>query len=171
MPTNQSGFASVIVAKIGNVKVDAVLNELHRFDSTITENPVEDGTIYSDHVILHPVSYEMTGRVTDASLSLLDLRAAGTAADAFSALVTLQRTTERFTLVTGINVYENMILEGLSFPRRAEDGRSIRFDCVVREILVVGDEAATNRDRIAGDVQHSALPYSAKGVVAKVPVL
>jgi len=168
MPTNLAGFATIIVAKIGTVKIDAVLNEVHQFDADITENPVEDGTIFSDNVILQPIRLEMTCRITDASPSLLQLRPAGTADDAFKALVALQRSRETFDVITGINVYKNMMLQSLSIPRESSDGRSIRFNAVLKEILIVGDEAETNRDRIAKDVQHTALPVSAKGVVAKV---
>jgi len=170
MPTNLTGFATIIVASIGTVEIDAVLNEVHQFDADITENPVEDGTIYSDNVVLQPIRVEMTCRVTDASSSLLKLRSAGTADDAYKALVKLQRSRETFDVITGINVYTNMMLQSVSFPRESSDGRSIRFNAVLKEILIVGDEAETNRDRIASDVQHTALPISAKGVVSKVPL-
>lgn len=168
MPINLSGFATIIVAKIGAIEIDAVLNENHQFDADITENPVEDGTIFSDNVVLQPIRLEMTCRITDASPSLLLLRSAGTADDAYKSLVTLQRSRETFDVVTGINVYKNMMLQSLSIPREASDGKSLRFNAVLKEILIVGDEAETNRDRIANNVQHTALPVSAKGVVAKV---
>ena len=168
MPTNLAGFATIIVAKIGTIEIDAVLNENHQYDADITENPVEDGTIFSDNVVLQPIRLEMTCRVTDASPSLLNLRSPGTADDAFKSLVALQRSREVFDVVTGINVYSNMMLQSLSIPRESSDGRSLRFNAVLKEILIVGDEAETNRDRIAEDVQHSALPVTSKGVVPKV---
>jgi len=170
MPTNLAGFATIIVAEIGNIKVDAVLNERHIYDSEITENPVEDGTIFSDNVVLLPARYDMTGRITDASPSLLNLRQSGHAANAFKDLITLQRSRETFDVVTGIHVYKNMLFQSLEFPRESSDGQSIRFEAVLREILIVGDEAETNRDRIAEDSTHTALPVNAKGVVPKVLV-
>lgn len=168
MPTNLTGFATIIVSRIGHVEIDAVLNENHQYDADITENPVEDGTIFSDNVILQPIRLEMTCRVTDASPSLLNLRQAGTADSAFKDLVTLQRSRETFDVVTGINVYKNMMLQSLSIPRESSDGRSLRFNAVLKEILIVGDEAETNRDRIAKPVRYTVLPVSPKGVVAKV---
>lgn len=171
MALNVEGFPTFVLAKIGTIEIDAVIRERHQYDSEITENPVEDGTIFSDHVVLLPVSYEMQGRVTDASLSLLDLRLAGRADDAFRELVTLQRSREPFDVVTGINTYSNMLFQSIGFPRESSDGRSIRFEAVMREILIVGDQAATNRDRIAADVQHSALPFDSKGVVPKTEIV
>jgi len=168
MPINLAGFATIIVSKIDTIEIDAVLNEIHQYDADITENPVEDGTVYSDNVVLQPIRLEMTCRITDASASLLNLRFSGAADDAFKSLVRLQRSRETFDVVTGINVYKNMMLQSVSIPRESSDGRSIRFTAILKEILIVGDEAETNRDRIATNVQHSALPISAKGVVSKV---
>lgn len=162
------GFPTIIRASIGAVEIDASLSEVHRFMADITENPVEDGTVFSDHVVLQPVVLEMEGRISDATQSLLSFRGPGNSADAFKALVTLQKSRETFTVITGINVYENMLFEDLSVPREALDGRSIRFTAILREILIVGEDAETNRDRIADGVKHTALPSVAKGIVTKL---
>lgn len=161
------GFPTIILARIGTVEIDASLNENHRYSAELTENPVEDGTPFTDHVVLKPVVLEMDGRVSDASQSLLAIRGPGRAADAFKALVILQQSRQSFNVVTGLNVYKNMMFEELSVPRTALDGRSIRFSATLREILVVGDEAETNRARIADGVRHTALPTFARGIIAK----
>jgi hypothetical protein len=61
-----------------------------------------------------------------------------------------------------------MLIKRISFPRTGSDGNSIRFTINLKELLVVGDDAATNRDLIEEDVQHTALPISNNGEVAKV---
>lgn len=171
MPQSLSGFPIVVLSKIGGIELDAVLNELHHYDAEISENPVENGTIFSDNVVLQPIVLEMTGRISDAAGSLLSLRLPGRSVDAFKSLVALQQSREPFEVVTGINVYKNMMFQSLTVPRDRTDGNSIRFTAILREILVVGDEAETNRERIAGNVRHSALAVSAKGVIPKVLVI
>lgn len=164
------GFQQIDRAIIGSVELDVSLSEDHRFPAQLTENPVEDGTVFTDHVVLQPTALQIEGRVSDATQSLTSFRGPGRAADAFKALVTLQKSRETFRVVTALNVYERMMFEELSVPREALDGRSIRFTARLKEILVVGDTAATNRDRIANDVKHTALKVRSNGIVTKVPL-
>lgn len=162
------GAPVFFLAQVGHIFVDAVLSENHRYTSQITENPVEDGTIYSDNVVLLPVVLEMECRVSDATASLARLNYPGRSGEAFKELVNLQTKREKISIVTGLNIYQNMLIEELSVPRTGTDGNSIRFSIVAKEILVVGEDADTNRDLLASDVQHSALPVSNNGEVAKV---
>lgn len=165
------GFPTFFLSKIGNITVDAVLSETHRFASSITENPVENGSIYSDNVVLLPVVLEMECRISDATASFARFNYPGRSNESYKDLVRLQTKREVFSVITGINIYQNMLFEELSIPRAAADGQSIRFSAVLKEILVVGDDAATNRDLLATDIQHTALPPGSNGEVSKVPFL
>lgn len=164
------GFATIIRSSIGTIELDASLSEDHKFSSRVTENPVEDGTIFTDNVVLQPIVLEMEGRISDAKQSTFSFKLPGASADAFRALVTLQKRRETFSVITGQNIYTNMMFQELSFPKRALDGRSIRFISIIREILIVGDNVQTNRERIATNVRHTALTSLSKGLVAKIPV-
>lgn len=170
MALNFLGFPTVIRASIGAVELDASLSESHRYEAQITENPVEDGTIFSDHVVLQPIVLEMEGRISDATQSLLSFRGLGGSADAIKALIALQTSREPFSVITGTNVYQNMMFQELVIPREPLDGRSVRITAVLREILIVGDDAETNRERIAEDVRHTAIGSVNKGLVTKIPV-
>lgn len=160
----------IVVSKIGDVEIDVTLDEEHRFDSMITENPVEDGTVTNDHVVLKPVVLNISGRVTDASLTILGITKRNGAKEAYAELVALQLERKTFNVYTGINVYENMLLESLSFPRDGRDGKSIRFNAVLRELLIIGKSTIDNRTDVAPDVVHSAGRIIDRGVVSKVPV-
>lgn len=162
------GAPLFFLAKIQQIEVDAVLSEEHVFDSEITENPIEDGTPVSDNQVLLPVILNMECRVSDATANLAKLNYPGRSNEAYKEIVALQKKKETITVVTGINVYENMLIKRIGIPRASRDGNSIRFSLVMKEILVVGTDAATNRDLIAEDVQHTALPLSNNGEVAKV---
>lgn len=162
------GIPIFFLARVGHITVDAVLNETHLYDSNISENPVEDGSVYSDNVVLLPVVLEMECRVTDATSSPARLNFPGRSNEAFAELVTLQKKREPMTIVTGLNVYQNMLIKSVGFPRSSQDGHSVRFSLVAKELLIVGEDSATNRDLIAEEVQHTALPITNNGEVAKV---
>jgi len=173
-----SGFGPsfVLLSSIGDIEIDAVLSEEHIFDSDVTRNPVEDGTQYTDHTVLLPTVLQIEGRVSDTSLKYLDFvdlvsrsDRASRSREAFQKLVDMQNKKIPFSVYTGLSNYENMIFESLSFPRTSKDGFSIRFDAVMVELLIVGGDAKTNRDRIAKNVQHTAQPSKNTGYVQKVP--
>lgn len=162
------GDPFVVHTKIGEITIDATLNEDHDYDTFITENPVEDGTIYSDHVVLLPTVIRINGRVTDAAITILGVTKLSKSIDAFRELVALQRNKTPFSVTTALHVYQTMLLQKIQFPRTSKDGQSIRFEATLREIQVIGDNAQTNRDRIAKDVWNTALPSSDRGFVDPV---
>lgn len=164
------GFPVIEYAKIGTVEFDVSLSEDHIFRADITENPVEDGSIFSDNVVLKPFILEFEGRISDASQHVFEFRGPGASADGYKALVALKNKRETFDVKTGLAIYKNMMFKELSVPRVASDGRSIRFNATLQEILIVGDEAATNRDRIADDVKNTAQDSGSNGLINKVPV-
>jgi hypothetical protein len=160
---------AVILTKIGAVPLDVSISQIHRFPSVITKNPVEDGTTFADHVVLLPVTLEIDGRVTDAPISIRDvITGKFNAQDAYRELVRMQKAREPFTVVTGLNVYQNMLIEDLSIPRTASDGKSMRFTILLQEIQIVGRDVPTNRDLVAEDVQHTALPVTNNGLVSRI---
>jgi hypothetical protein len=162
----QFGLSYIIRTKIGTIAIDVTLNQMHEFPSRITENPVEDGTVYSDHQILLPAILEIDGRVTDASISPETSFSGKTnALDAYRRLVALQKDRVPFDVATGLNLYHNMLLERLSIPRSSDDGKSLRFTALMKEVQIVGRDVPTNRDIIAPDIRHTALPVRALGAV------
>jgi hypothetical protein len=162
------GFPIFFLAKIGPIEIDASLSENHDFDSAITESPIEDGTPVSDNQVLLPVVLDMECRVSDATTTLRRFNFPGRSTEVYKELVNLQARKEKMAIATGLNVYQNMLIKRISVPRTGRDGNSIRFTINAKEILVVGDDAATNRDLIAEDIRHSALSIFNNGEVAKV---
>jgi len=168
------GEPFIVRTKLLDIEMDASLNEDHRFDTIVTRNPVEDGSLYTDHVVLLPVVLELSCRVSDASLSYLTPAVTGKEGrsnQAYYKLVELQRDKEPFSVITGINTYENMLVESISIPRSSKDGYSLRFNMVLTELPIVGNDVDSNRDLIAQDVIHTALGVVNLGSVQKVAIL
>lgn len=170
MPLN-FGDPFIVRSKIGNIEMDASLNEDHRFDTIVTRNPVEDGSFYSDHIVLLPVVLELQCRVSDASLSYFTPAVSGKdghSSQAYSELVHLQNSKEPCQVMTGIRVYENMVIENLSVPRSSRDGRSLRFNMILSELPIIGDNVKSNRELISKAVRHSAIGVVNLGPVQKI---
>lgn len=162
------GNPFIVLSQIADIEIDAVLQQEERFDMQVTRNPVEDGTLYTDHMVIIPTVLQIEGRISDTSLSYLVPAKPGRADEAFKSLVALQVQKKPFTVVLGNAVYKNMAFQSLSKPRTAEDGKSIRFHAVLTELYIVGDDSQNNRDLIADDVKHTALTEDNAGFIQKV---
>lgn len=189
------GVPTTILSRVGIVHIDAVIDESHQFTNLVTEHPIEDGSPRTDHIVNLPVKLEMEGRITDTpstatgslvtggagllaaklgvppivtvlGQSLANLKLPGRAKSAYQELVSLYHSRNTFSVLTGINEYVNMTFTSLEFPRNKNDGRSIRFKASLQEIIVIGNEAASNAERIAVDVAHTAVFPINRGRVA-----
>jgi hypothetical protein len=101
----------------------------------------------------------------NASLEELVKRPNRTPKEAWDYLNELLENRIPFSIVTGLQRYENMILTSLSSPRSSSDGKSVLFTAELREIVVV--ESATVKIpafKIKGDAANSA---SSKGDLGK----
>lgn len=162
------GAVVIVGTRIGHITVDCTPEQTHRFPSRITENPVEDGSVYTDHVVLLPAVVEIIGRISNASI--FPTLSQYTYHDAFQELVRLQSERTPFVVVTGLNVYQNMLIEDITIPRNANDGQSMRFTAVLREVQIVGRDVLTNRELVSEDVRPTALSYVNNGLVQTFPL-
>lgn len=119
--------------------------ESHDLTNAITDNPVETGSSVVDHVQRQPRKYTLSGLVSDAPVTLLDL------ADAFSSRMTkaynymeaLWESGNPVTIKTKFKTLENMVLESLSVPRSRQTGNAFSFSATFKEVTVVDTEAST----------------------------
>ncbi len=63
--------------------------------------------------------------------------------DAFRFLEQLWEKREPFTVVTSLKRYENMVLTSLSIPRRAQDGKAIRFNLSMERVKITSSAVVT----------------------------
>jgi len=137
-------------ARISNIVVDASVRESHESEAKITDNPIEEGADVTDHVRIMPKRLTMDGVISDTPITLAVISNVsgliGTITDytesrslsqeAHDRLLALQETREPITIVTGLRVYENMLIERLTVPRDANTANAIHFMAVFREIQV-----------------------------------
>jgi hypothetical protein len=109
---------------IGPVFIDCVISERPESTLEITEIPVESGVRITDHAVVAPK------RVT------LDI-ANHNAAESFRALVEFQERREPFTLVTGLSVFNSMLIKSISTERDASFSTVLRAKIELQEIVIV----------------------------------
>lgn len=121
-------------SNIGGIFLDATLSEDHQYNSRVTNYPVEDGRIISDHIINEPETLQITGIVSDTPLSIL--APFNRSVDAFNRLVRIHTNKERITVVTGIKVYTDMVMTSLQVPRNLTTGQSLTFVIDLQKIFL-----------------------------------
>lgn len=139
------GFQSYFGNDLGNIELDAVLDEAHDWAVDATTNPVEDGAPVSDHVIEQPDALRIRCFVSDhpivASESVSgtynETSAGSRTQPIFELLNDLIKAREVMTVYTKHAEYSDMILQRVNIPRRADDGEALEFTCDFISIRVV----------------------------------
>jgi hypothetical protein len=155
--------------KIGTILIDAVLQESHDFENTVTTNPVETGADVTDHVVIQPDRLRLSGLVSRTPLRLnpilgvdlipniidgvvaldgLEAMVAQTVkvdpvAAAFTELTRLREQAIPVEVVTRLKVYTDMVIQHLSIPRDATTGEALRFDLTLMQIRFASSETVS----------------------------
>ncbi|MBE0434624.1 MAG: hypothetical protein IBX56_02335 [Methylomicrobium sp.] len=123
---------------IGDVEIDAVIEESLLLESEVTEHPIETGSLISDHVIVYPRAYRMRGVIGSNSLSLIGGQ--NRRQDVYEALILLRDTRQIFTVVSGLDTFENLTFVSLEFPRTINNSTGLEFRAELREVVIVSTE-------------------------------
>lgn len=116
---------------IGPVPISCVVREKPISELEISEIPVEFGAAITDH------AYPLPKKVT---LELVDAGGAAT----YSALVRFQESRQPFTLVTGLSIFQNMLIKRIE-PDRDKDFSSVfRATVDLQEIIIVDTARASD---------------------------
>lgn len=145
--------------QIASIKLDASLSESHSYTSTITDSPLEDGSVVSDHIIDAPFVLSITGSITNVpslgigTLTLPAVTAVATVVsifkkknkikDAEEEFRNLRKTKVPFSVITGLRRYKNMVLESFTFNRDASIGDALEFTATIRQIDIVSTKIIT----------------------------
>jgi hypothetical protein len=121
-------------SKIGSVFLDATLLETHESTSVATSFPIEDGSFISDYIINNPETLQITGLVTDTPLSFFS--GFNRSITAFNELLRAQKNKELLNVVTGVKIYENMVLTSINVPRDSQTGSSLTFNISLQKVIL-----------------------------------
>lgn len=114
---------------IGPIPLDCILSEKHTAEVEITSNPIETGAEVNDHAYIKPKQVVL--EVADRN-----------AAEMYNILVRFQESRVPFYLVTGLSVYNDMLIQSIDATRDATHSRVLRATVTCRQVIIVSTGSA-----------------------------
>lgn len=151
---------------ISNIFPDCAIEERHNDELTITQHPVEEGVVVSDHCYLQPAELIMRVGWSPSSTNILGTLTGGIAdiasaaitgglsgvesflsgdklADVYDELLALQAKRTPFTVVTGKRVYDNMLMRSLRVTTDRDTENVLMAEAIFQEVIIVATKTAT----------------------------
>ena len=143
--------------KVGSVELDLILDEDHSKSAQVTENPLQDGRAISDGIFLELQEGSLTGLVTNHSVKRAEERAKqlelqdsetlmaeaenyqleNRAKQAWIDLKAVMDAKQPVTIVTSLEVYDNVAITNISTERNGDSGDALEIKVSFRQILTV----------------------------------
>lgn len=143
--------------KVGSVELDLILDEDHSKSAQVTENPLQDGRSISDGIFLELQEGSLTGLVTNHSVKIAEERAKqlelqdsetlmaeaenyqleNRAKRAWVDLKAVMDAKQPVTIVTSLEVYDNVAITNISTERNGDSGDALEIKVSFRQILTV----------------------------------
>lgn len=138
---------------VGAVELDLILDEQHSKDARVTENPLQDGRAISDGIFLELRDGELTGLVSNHSIkhstppdvqsaeALLEqannFELENRARQAWEDLKGVMDRKELVTIVTALEVYENVAITRIETERNGDTGDALEIKISFRQVQTV----------------------------------
>lgn len=131
---------------VGGITFDLLLSENHEMRSVVTTHTIEDGSVVADHIRNELRTGTVTGMVSNYSISTGLLEGAinplaaevkNRAKDAYEAFRNLWNAREPVTIVTQLEVYENVVVTSIRTEKAPETGAALRFSVSFQQIQTV----------------------------------
>ena len=123
--------------------IDASINDAHKASVEFTKHPIEFGANISDHGIIQPRSYTLTGRIAtistrggDAPLDVIG-NVINRPQVAWEKLQDLAFSRTIVTVESNLKVYDNIVLASLSTEQNWQTARTLDFEAVFEELFIV----------------------------------
>lgn len=174
--------------KIGFLQLDATVRETHSRSARITSNEIEDGSTVADNVVLDNETFTIEGLISERPFKSTDIRdvasqvanagfnVLGNAIGAISggilpetssilkravALIQLENFYKNkipFQVVTGLKIYNNVLIRSMEIPVTSKDGKSLRFtvNCEVVKIVSSQNASIPEDKSLAGNVKEQS---------------
>ena len=118
-------------AKCGSVRFEPFINgvinkETVSRQSTITDNPIEGGGSINDHVFRSPLSFQLSGTVTDGAAAIATLQQMWMKGDVLT--------------YTGRNQINNLVIQNLQSTHDATNRKGFTFTATLKQITIGSSE-------------------------------
>jgi len=154
---------------IGEIELDVIITEGASANVRLTKNPVENGADINDHVVVEPMTFSISGVVSNASSNIIDaaaniLGSQTKAQQAWEDLLELQINRTPFTLVQGLKSYDNVLITSLSESQDKDTSNSLNFTASLSEVILVGTGGPPATTFADQDTSDKATPSTSGGL-------
>jgi hypothetical protein len=169
--------------KIGDIEAQTALEEIHHDSLQITQHPVESGASITDHSFARQAELLLTVGWSNSNLKAIlgaieSAFTGGTMSKAdyvtgvYSQLLALQKSRVPATITTGLRIYDNMLISGLTVKRDQRTSQILLVEASFLEVIIVSTRSTSlpakeNQADPAGtaEVQNSGT----KQIVSRTP--
>jgi hypothetical protein len=140
--------------KIGELEAQTALEEVHHDALQITQHPVESGASITDHSFARQAELLLTVGWSNSNLKAIlgaieSLFTGGTMSKSdyvtgvYSQLLALQKSRQPATITTGLRVYDNMLISGLTVKRDQRTSQILLVEASFLEVIIVSTQSTT----------------------------
>ena len=187
-------YAASILIKprrsVGSFVADVTIEEQHDDELEITDHPVEQGALISDHAFKRPAELTLrlgwsdspviaglvagvaaTGLQTVAGVqSLATGNSASQVKDTYAKLLAMQASRAPFTVYTGKRRYDDMLIKHIAVTTTRESEHSLMATIRLRQVIIVQTQLVTITAAAADQLTASATtPATDAGTKSVLP--
>lgn len=158
---------------ISTVSLDIIINESASATVRVTENPVEFGANMNDHIITEPMTFTVSGVVSNISsnkigqflrIPTIFSKNTSKSKEAWEKLLELQINKTPFTLVQGLKEYKNIVILSLTESQDKDTANGLFFTATMKEIIFAGAEIITEEQFNDPNIADKMIPTISGGL-------
>lgn len=125
---------------ISNIVADVVIEEVHEDESVITQHPVEEGVIISDHAYDKPAEVVLTYGWSMSSPQNSDQEGDAFLRNVYQSLLQLKVQHQPFKIFTGKRLYQNMLVQAIhvTTDKATENFLYVKITC--QEVIMTSTQ-------------------------------
>lgn len=113
---------------IGSLQLDALIKESTSLNSKVTKYAVEEGSPISDHISNESEQLVIDGVITGATVTLMGEAGRSKLILTKEALRLLHQQRQPITVVTGMDMYTDFVIESCEIERNNDDGEQLNVN-------------------------------------------
>lgn len=128
---------------VAGIEFDALISESRRYEASVPEYAVEDGSVVSDDIILGTESLDMTLYLTDTPVTWRNHAGPGRVESVIQQLEELYYTHSPVTVITSDKTYTDMGITSITISKSLETGYAREIPISFKKIRTVSTKTAT----------------------------
>lgn len=125
---------------MGGIPLDVVVKEGHSSTSQVASHPIERGAKISDHVWSDSDTLTIEGAIASSGGGFAVSGVGSRMMTAWAALKKLKSDAEPFSMVTSLELYDNLVFEELTADVDKVTGNTLQFTARLKRVIIVNSQ-------------------------------